>query len=332
MKAAFLRNKDDIIVKEIADCSGSSDRVLLKVDACGICGSDVIEAVRGQKEYSRFGHEIAGTIIEAGSAVKRLRAGQKVVLDSCTACGNCANCKNSRPDLCETVLPASFAGFAQQTTAPEMGAWVYENLTPEVACLAEPLGVAIDLFNVCEIKFNAVVLVSGLGPIGLMALQLAKKAGVSKIYACGLSHSKARLELAAKFGADEIIMVDKTPLDKYKFSPKPEKLLISSPPKTMPGLLNAAAKNAIAGFIGIGYGEAGNITFDANYFHFNKLQLRASFASPAMMTPMAVKLLQDGTINGEVLISHKFKLDDIKEAMRVACDDKENAVKVVVVN
>ena len=332
MRAVFFRSKNDIIIKNITDRTISPHEVLLKVDACGICGSDVITALMGQNDYSQFGHEVAGTILEIGSAVKRLQPGQKVVLDSCTACGDCENCKNGRQDLCETVLPASFTGFGQNTTAPAMGAWPYENLKPEVACLAEPLGVAIDLFNTCDIKFCDVVLVSGLGPIGLMALQLAKKAGASKIYACDLSTAKARLELAAKFGADEVIMVDKDPLDKYKFLPKPNKLMISSPPRTMPALLDIAAKGAIAGFIGIEYGEAGNITLDANYIHFNKLQLRGSFASPAMMTPLAAKMLQDGTINGEALISHKFKLDDIKEAMRVACEDKQNAVKVVIVN
>lgn len=332
MKAAFLRSKDDVIIKDITNRPIAPHEVLLKVDACGICGSDLITAFAGQDKYSQFGHEIAGTVIETGSAVKRLQPGQKVVLDSCTACGDCKNCKDSRQDLCETPVIVPFTGFAQNTIAPAMAAWPYENIKSEVACLAEPLGVAIDLFYTCDIKFNDVVLVSGLGPIGLMALQLAKKAGAAKIYACDISSAKTRLELAAKFGADEVIMVDKNPLDNYMFLPKPNKLLITSPPKTMPGLLNVAAKGAIASFIGIEFGAAGNITLDANYFHFNKLQLRSSFASPAMMTPLAIKLLQDGTINGEALISHRFKIDDIKEALHIACNDKANTVKVVMIN
>ena len=332
MKAAFIRNKNDVVINDIDTRPIEANEILLKVDACGICGSDLITAYDGQNSYSQFGHEIAGTILEIGPNAKRLKLGQKVVLDSCTACGNCKNCKNSRPDICESVIVVPFTGFAQNTIVSAMSAWPYENLKPEIACFAEPLGVAIDMFNTCDIKLDDVVLVSGLGPIGLMALQLAKKAGASKIYACDVSTVKARLEIAKKFGADEIIPVDKEPLDKFNFSQKPNKLMITSPPKTMPPLFKIATKGAIISFIGIEFGTGGNITFDANHFHFNKLQLRSSFASPAMMTPLAAKLLRDRTINGEALISHKFKLEDMKEAVRVACEDKENTVKVVVVN
>jgi threonine dehydrogenase-like Zn-dependent dehydrogenase len=174
------------------------------------------------------------------------------------------------------------------------------------------------------------VVVSGLGTIGLMALRLAKLSGAQKIYACGLSRSKAKNELAMKFGADEIIEIDKTPITEYKFSKAPDRFLISSPPQTIPNMVKVAAKGAIISYIGIKYGEGAALSFDANEFHFKKLQLRGSFASPALYTPMALNLLRNKRIDGKALISHRFPLDQIKEAMKIAAKDKERAVKVVV--
>ncbi|MFI4912818.1 MAG: zinc-binding dehydrogenase [Sedimentisphaeraceae bacterium JB056] len=332
MQAAFLKNTDDVILRDVEAGELGGSEVLVKVDACGICGTDIMTARKGVAEYKRFGHEVAGTVLEVGCDVTRFKAGDTIVMDSSSACGQCNSCKDMRQEYCENLVPLQFTGFSEVMKVREISLVKYSGLDPYAACLAEPLGVALDIFNVAEVKAGDVVLVSGLGPIGLMALQLAKWAGASKIYACELSDSTKRKELALQFGADEIIEVDKMPVKDYKFDMKPNKLLVTSPPSTIPDLLGVAAMGAIAAFIGIETGAAGNITFDANYFHFNKLQLRGSFASPAMRTPLAVKLLEDGVIDGKALVSHRFKLKDIADAIKFACENKVDTAKIVIEN
>jgi len=90
-----------------------------------------------------------------------------------------------------------------------------------------------------------------------------------------------------------------------------------------------ACKGGIVSFIGIGYGENAYCKFDVNAFHFKKLQLRASFASPALYTPRALQCLREGLVDGAALISHRFPLSRIAEAMEVA-RDPSRAVKVII--
>ena len=87
MKAVFFRNKNDVIIKEVSQPAVGDQDVLLRVDACGICGSDLITAVTGQENYTQFGHEIAGTVIKIGSHVKKVKPGQKVAIVGPTGAG-----------------------------------------------------------------------------------------------------------------------------------------------------------------------------------------------------------------------------------------------------
>lgn len=333
MKAALMKNADDIVIKEIEPAKLEDHEIRIKVDVCGICGTDVTSALDGREEYGSFGHEVAGTVLEVGRGVRHVKVGQKVALDSSTPCGQCDNCHDARQELCtnvESFFHKGQLGFAEEMIAPGISAVPYEGMPAEEACLAEPLGVAIDMHRLGDIQIGSHVVVSGLGTIGLMALRLAKLSGARKIYACGLSRSKARNELARQFGADEIIAVDKTPITEYQFSTPPDRFLVSSPPQTISTMVKVAAKGAIISYIGIKFGEGASLSFDANEFHFKKLQLRGSFASPALYTPMALNLLRTKQVDGQALISHRFPLDRIKEAMAVAAKDKERAVKVVV--
>lgn len=106
-------------------------------------------------------------------------------------------------------------------------------------------------------------------------------------------------------------------------------LQYGSPSSSIAALVPRHAKGGIITFIGLGEGKGATCSFDANRFHFKKLQLRAFFASPTMFTPLALTYLKEGVVDGEARISHRFPLTDIANAVRVATEDKD-AVKVVV--
>lgn len=223
-------------------------------------------------------------------------------------------------------------GLAERMVTPSISMVDYSGMDPAIACLSEPLGVAIDVVEVAELSQYSTVLVSGLGPIGLMALRLAKLAGVQKIYASTFSFEEKRNALALEFGADELLFEDEIPLRERKLDPAPDRILTTAPPPSIGGCVPCAAVGANIVFIGVGHGETDRITLAANEFHFKKIQLRSSFASPALRTPLALDLLKSGRVDGNKLISHRFPLSDAAEAIRVACTDKKNAIKVVVLN
>ncbi len=331
MRAAFKRGLTVTLREAQLPPLGPED-LRLKVLACGICGSD-LQVNPGETEQElAFGHEVAGVVAEVGSAVGRLSVGQPVVLESATACGRCDNCRNARQELCTDIQSFWYLnsfGMAEEMVTPAATAIPCDYLEPEVALLSEPLGVAIDLVRLADIGPDNNVLLMGAGPIGLMALALVKKAGARRIFASELSSRQARLELARAFGADETLDPQATPIEQYDFGCGIDRVLVTSPPPTLSSAFAVAIKGGIISFIGIGHGEQAFCHFNANDFHFKKLQLRASFASPALFTPRALQYLHEGVVNGPALISHRFPLGKIEEAMRVAREDPA-ALKVVV--
>jgi len=330
MKAAF-KCKSDIFVEDFKLRKLKDDEIHLKVEACGVCGTDIHAADSPNKE--QFGHEIAGVILDINSSDTRLKVGDKVVIDSSTPCGRCANCRNAKQELCSNVQSIWYVpsfGFAEEMIAPAISAETYQDLSPEVATLQEPLGVAIDMVRLAELSPDSNVLIMGLGPIGLMALALAKHHGVKNIFVSDFKSKTARMNLAEQFGASAFIDPTETPLNEYDFKCNIDRILVSSPPVTLNSAFGLASKGAIISFIGIGHGDGAFCNFDANDFHFKKLQLRASFASPALFGSQAIQYLREGIVDGDALISHRFPLAKIADAVEVAKNDP-TAVKVVII-
>jgi len=333
MKAAFMKDVREIVLRDVSARSPGPQQIRLKVTACGICGTDILAARNGEPLCKPFGHEIAGTIAELGAGVTQLEVGQKIVLDSATPCGRCAMCKNARQELCLDIQSFFFLdsfGMAEEMIAPAISAIPCEDLDPAVASLQEPLGVAIDVVRVADIQPGQNVLVMGPGPIGLMAVRLIKLAGANRIFVSALSGTTRRNALAREFGADEVIEVDRVPLDKYRFGCDIQRVVSTTPPATLPGVIPVVAKGAIIAYIGLAENEAVTMNFPANPFHFKKLQLRASFASPALFGPQALELLRSGRIDGPRLVSHRFPLSEVRQALALAVHDQVNTLKIVV--
>jgi len=329
MKAAFRSVGDKVVLRRVPRRELGPNDIRVKVEACGVCGTDLHQdpAQTGER---RFGHEIAGTVLETGCAVQGLETGQAIALDSATPCGGCAQCKNGNQDLC-TNIRSFFCygelGFAEEVVAPALSALPYAGMTPAVASLQEPLGVAIDMVRLATIRPLSNVLVFGAGPIGLMALVLAKLQGAGRVFVCQRPWRTARCALARAWGAAAVLAP--ADLADYDFGCRIDRVLVTTPPDTLAAAVTCAAAGAIISYIGIGYGEQAVCRLDGNLFHFKKLQLRASFASPARFGPLAVEYLQRGVVAGEALISHTFGLNELGCALATAATAAA-AIKVVV--
>jgi L-iditol 2-dehydrogenase len=307
---------------------------LVDVDACSICGSDVLWAehgIPGIDDFSPFGHEVAGRVAALGEGNTALQIGDRVVFQSSVFCGRCERCLNGRIDLCKegpSVWDRRALGFSDRMLAPAISLTTCEGLPPEVACLTEPAGVGFDLVKEAGIAMGERVCLVGPGPIGLVALALAIHRGAIDVTCIGLPHDVKRLDIARGLGAQTV--AHEGPLDGLvHLRERFDHILLTAPPNTIPGALSLLAYGGRLTFIGLAHGDP-NVTLDLDAFHFRKLQLRASMASPALYFPAVIALIQNGVIPAERLISHRFCLADIKEAMRVCREDRENVVKVVV--
>ena len=335
MLAAYMKNAEDILLRDDPPRDLGPGQIRLQVAASGICGTDILAAQTGSDEYQPFGHEVAGEIVELGPGVTTLQMGQKVVLDSATPCGSCSMCKNAKQELCTDIQSFFFLnsfGMAQEMIAPAISAIPYDarRLSPAVASLQEPLGVALDVVRVADIRPGDNVLIMGPGPIGLMAIRLARLAGADRIFVTALSATSKRNQIALEFGADAVIEVDRVSLADYVFGCSIERVVSTTPPPTLETVIPLVAKGAIVAFIGLAYNDDALMSFKANEFHFKKIQLRASFASPALYGPKALRLLTSGKIDGDKLVSHTFSLKDLKAAMQMAVNEPGQTVKLVI--
>lgn len=309
---------------------------LIKIKACGICGTDLHTSSWEAKDWSPFGHEITGIVEKTGINVTHVKPGDRVALESGSFCGVCSACHDGRVDLCNkarNVFAEVSMGFAEYIVVSKECLIPIGDMPFDEATLIEPMGVALDLFYTSGTCLNDDVLVLGLGPIGLMALRFARLAGARKIYAADLSPYKKRFEVAKLYGADEIIHADKTDIGDYKFDRGGvERIIISAPPKTIPSSLKVANFGGTVAFLGIEYGPGAKISFDANEFHFKKLSLKASFAAPALYFHRCIDILKSGAVNIKPLITNHFKLEEIGQAIINVRDNKENVIKSIMMN
>lgn len=337
MKVAYVKAPFQFEIRDEQIRSITEDEVLIKIVACGVCGTDIHTAATEAKDWQTFGHEVAGIVEQVGKNVVNVVPGDTVTLESSTFDRYCDNCRNGRVDLCCAGPRYEWGkdpmGFGEYMIASKEQVVKFEGISFEEASIIEPMGVAMDLCYTGDIRLNDDVLVIGLGPIGLCAVRLAKLMGARKVYAAELSHAKRRIEIAKQFGADEIIFTDKESIEEYRFDRSGvDKVLVTAPPRMIPPSIKIANYGGIVAYIGIQFGKGAEITFDANDFHFKKLQLRASFAAPALYFPRCIDLVKSGAVDLSVLISHTIRLEEIGKAMDILKNDPENAVKIVMVN
>jgi threonine dehydrogenase-like Zn-dependent dehydrogenase len=205
-------------VAHLADPQPPPGGVVVKVEACGICGSDVHAVERGLTgEGQILGHEFSGTIAAAGPGVHAWREGQPVAVNPLGSCAGCAACRRNMPFLCGGVpniglgAPGAFAEFvavpaAQLAALPAGG-------ETELGAHAEPLAVALRAVELGAVTRGDTVLVYGAGPIGLNVIMALRLAGAGRVIAVG--RSVGRRAAAAVVGAHAVLDARETNVVSY---------------------------------------------------------------------------------------------------------------------
>ena len=211
MRAAVFNGKKDITVKNIKRPAVGPDDVLIKVMACGICGTDVhiYNGEEGAAETTPpciLGHEFSGVVEEVGANVTTLAVGDRVSCDPNDTCGKCDACKQGRAHYCENMTgygTTADGGFAEYCAVNHKQAYPIGDMPFELGAMAEPVACCLHGIDLCSIRAGSHVLIIGGGTIGLIMLQLAKISGAAKV-ALSEPVSQKR-EMASKLGADIVI-------------------------------------------------------------------------------------------------------------------------------
>lgn len=207
MLAAFYYNNQDIRIKEIPIPKIKSDELLLKVMACGICGSDIMEWYRLSKAPIVLGHEAVGVIHKIGQDVKDYLVGDRVFVSHHVPCNECEYCKNGFHTACPTLHTTNYypGGFSQYIRVPKINIKNgIQQLPPKISfdegTFIEPLACVIRGQRIADVQKEDSMLIIGCGVSGILHTSLAKSRGIKKIITTDIN--PFRLKLSKKFGAD----------------------------------------------------------------------------------------------------------------------------------
>lgn len=227
MKALRWHGLKDLRVEHIEEPAALPGKVKIKVEWCGICGSDLHEytagpifipqadthPLTGEKAPIVMGHEFSGQIVEVGEGVANLKAGDRVVVEPVFACGECEICKQGYYNLCPKMgflgLAGGGGGFSEYVAVEQhMVHKIPDNVSYEQGALVEPSAVALHAVRQSKLKAGDKAVVFGAGPIGLLVIEALKASGAAEIYAVELSPE--RKQKAEELGA---IVIDPAQYD-----------------------------------------------------------------------------------------------------------------------
>jgi L-iditol 2-dehydrogenase len=340
MKALLLKNYKDLELVEFPTPEVGPNDVLIRVKACGICGSDVhgFDGSTGRRiPPIVMGHEAAGLIHAVGANVKGYHEGDRVTFDSTISCGQCYFCTRGEINLCDhrQVLGVScgefrrHGAFAEYVVVPQNILYRLPDSLPfEHAALIEAVSIGVHAVNITPIQLGATAVIVGTGMIGLLMLQAARLAGCSQIIAVDLDDAK--LPVARSLGADITLnpnAVD-VPAEVYKLTGGHgadvalEAVGASSPIKTAILSVRKGGTVTLVGNI------SPNVEIPLQSVVSRQIRLQGSCASNGEY-PQCIDLLARGAIKVDPIISALAPLEEGVEWFEKLYAHNNNLMKVV---
>lgn len=342
MKAALLRNVNDISVVPVVDPALQHGDMLIQVKAATICGTD-IRILRGKKTAgvrypSVLGHEFAGIVADNGGH-GQFKVGQAVTVCPAFACGTCEACRRDAENLCQNLVAMGYeidGAFAEYVRIPAQGVAsgnvfaLPAGIDFARAALAEPLACVMNGQERVGVAAGDTVAVLGAGPIGLLHVMLARHAGASRIIVSQKSaHRRAAAQAA---GAD--VVIDPTSEDvvsRVREETGGHGVDVAICAIGVPALANDAIRmvrprGRVSLFAGFSKGVQAEL--DVNAIHYSELMATGAFGLTRAQFARSLNLISSGEIDVQPLISHRFALDDAVEALAAA--EQGSAIKVAI--
>ncbi len=338
---AYMNRPGNLEFREAPLPKPAASEVLIKIECCGICGSDVHYFEFGKigdyvvKGDFTLGHEVSGVIIEVGSGVTHLKAGDRVALEPGIPCGSCTQCKSGKYNLCKDVR-----FFA---TPPVQGALQNYVMHPADLCfplpeqvsylegaLVEPLCVGLHACAQGCVSVGDSVVILGAGCIGLVTLLAAKARGASKVIVVDLFEK--RLDFAKKLGATQVINGKTSDVLQEICSvlgADGADVVIET--AGVPQTIYQTSQIAKCGgtVVLVGVAVESDLLYNFSQVMGKELTIKSVFRYRNLY-PVAIAAIADGSIDIQQIVTHRYAFQDAKAAFNEVIDDAQNVVKAVI--
>jgi L-iditol 2-dehydrogenase len=326
VKVARYYSRDDIRVEDAPLPRVGPGEILVRVQACGLCGSDLLEWYVETKAPAVLGHEPAGLVTQVGQGVEGFQVGDPVFVHHHVPCFVCHHCVRGYYTLCETFKATHLdpGGFAEYVRVPALNVQRdVLKLPPEMpfdhATLIEPLATCLRSMDRAGLQTGDAVAVVGAGFTGLLHVQLARLYGAGRIVATDLVDF--RLEMALQLGADAVFDARGDvvhALHALNDGRGADAVFVT--PGTVAAMEQGLALAGGGGTVVLFAPTPPETTLPVSPYKllFSEITLTASYSCSPLETRQALALLQGGRIDVEGLITHRFGLEGVGEAMRLA--------------
>ncbi|MDL2237323.1 NAD(P)-dependent alcohol dehydrogenase [Christensenellaceae bacterium OttesenSCG-928-K19] len=316
-------------------------QVLIKIEYCGVCGSDVHYYEFGRvADYIVegdfvLGHEGAGTVTEIGADVKNLKVGDRVALEPGYTCGKCEFCKSGRYNLCPDVIffatPPVQGVLQEYVVHPaDMCFKLPEHVSTKAGALAEPLAVGMHAARLGEVRLGDSCIILGAGCIGLMTLLAAKASGAGNIMVVDLYDN--RLKLAHEFGATHVVNALNEDVDSlvetfYGGAGADIVFETAGSVKTIRNTPHYVKRGGTVVLVGMA--AESEFSYDFGAVMFKEITLKSIFRYRNLY-PAAIAAIASGAIDVEKIISHEFDFTECGNAFDTVIAQANDVTKAVI--
>ena len=338
MRVAMYYNNHDVRLEEWPRPEIGPGELLLKIEASGICGSDVMEWYRIQRAPLVLGHEVAGTVAQTGAGVARFREGDRLVVTHHVPCNACRYCLAGRHTVCDTLRETGYdpGGFGEYVRLPainvDRGAFpIPGGVAFDAASVAEPLACVYRGQQRANLRPGQSVLVLGSGLAGLLHINLARALGAGRIVSTDLSDF--RLAAARRLGADATIRAD-------EYSPERLRevngghladlviVATGARPALMQGLESVERGGTVLFYAPTEPGVTVPVAVNDVFFR-NDATLTTTYAAAPGDLSTALELIASGRVQVDEMISHRLPLAETGLGFRLTAGAGES-LKVVI--
>ena len=334
-RAATMYGTHDLRLEERPVPEPGPRDVLIQIKAVGVCGSDVHYYEHGRigsfvvEQPMVLGHEPMGVVVGLGDEVTRHEVGDRVTLEPGVPDFTCNECRRGRYNLCPNMrffaTPPVDGAFANYVTLHED--FVYglpDEISDEAGALMEPLSVGVWSCRKANVKAGDHILVTGAGPIGLLAMQVALAEGATEVTITDVVPE--RLEMARKTGATRTINVAEEPLAEAGVEAQALIECSGNPSALKDGILSLGpAGTAVV----VGMGPGDEMSVPLSYMQFREITLTGMFRY-ANTYPAAIELAASGKVDLESIITGHYGLERAEEALLAGRKDPANIKPIVV--
>jgi threonine dehydrogenase-like Zn-dependent dehydrogenase len=331
VRAAVFEGEGRLVMSDVPDPEPAPDEVVIAVEACGICGSDVqiLNVPPGHPSTPPvvIGHEFVGRVRAVGSAVTDIPVGLRVVCDPDPKCGACDSCRAGRPANCTNIVALGVyrdGALADYVAAPANAIYpIREDVPADIAALVEPLACVINGTNRAALRPGESAVVFGAGAIGCLFIAVLKAAGAARIIA--VEPSVHRAPVAKAMGADEVVTPDAWVARRAELLPGGADVVVDAVGSVLPAAIEAAGMGARV----VVFGMNANARQPVHQVEITEkgLTILGSYISNFTF-PAAIRLVESGQIDFSPMITAAITLEETEDGVgRLRSGE---AIKVVI--